>query len=202
MPRRAAERKPGEGMAKQDQRPAGYPVGCETELTLGDGRTVFIRPIVPSDSAELAEAIRTADADTLHTRFLGATPTVTDGLLRALTCLDYRTRFALAAFAPDGRGVAVARYVADAPQTSAEVAVAVDPQWRRVGLATALVRLLAERAQSMGIGTFTAFFTAVNRPVTELASHSGARVSISQGVAELSAQLTEAQGRAAMGPHG
>jgi GNAT superfamily N-acetyltransferase len=167
--------------------PSGYPDAYDLRLRLDDGRRVHVRPILPSDAAELAQAIRTADPQTLHARFLGAAPHVTPMLLDALTRLDYTTRFALVARAR-GHGIAVARYIRlasepDAP-VSAEVAVAVAPDWRRVGLATRLLGLLARRANECGISTFTVLFMATNRPVVELAYEAHARIFIADGVAQ------------------
>jgi hypothetical protein len=54
--------------------PADYPSSYESVMRLADGRRVKIRPILPSDAPELAEAIRTADAETLRARFLGGPP--------------------------------------------------------------------------------------------------------------------------------
>ena len=173
--------------------PSGYPSSYESAVGLAEGRQVEIRPILPSDAPELAEAIRTADAETLHARFLGGAPQLTDAVLDKLTRVDYVRRFALVARSR-GRGVAVARYGV-LPRSrdgspAADVAVTVAPEWRRVGLATALVELLARRAQECGITDFTALFLAENRPVTELAHEGHARVVIAEGVAQLHATLT------------
>jgi GNAT superfamily N-acetyltransferase len=174
-------------------RPPGYPGSYESVMRLADGRRVQIRPILPSDAPELAEAIRTADAETLHARFLGGPPPLTDAVLAALTRVDYVSRFALVARARR-RGVAVARYATLPPSGDrsavADVAVVVAPEWRRVGLATALVQLLARRAQECDITDFTALFLADNRPVTELAHEGHARVVIREGAAQLYAPLT------------
>ncbi len=173
--------------------PVGYPDSYETSLRLADGRRVGVRPILPSDAPELAEAIRTADPETLHARFLGGPPPLTEAVLDRLTRLDYTHRFALVARDRTGRGVAVARYTAlpesAAGKRAAEVAVAVDPPWREVGLATELIRMLARRALECGITEFTATFLAQNRPVAELAHTGHARVAIKKGVAELQARL-------------
>lgn len=169
----------------------GYPSSYESVVGLADGRRVEIRPILPSDTPKLVEAIRTADAQTLHSRFLGGPPRLTDTVLDGLTQVDYLSRFALVARSR-GRGVAVARYAlqpSPGVPAVAEVAVAVAPQWRRVGLGSALVQLLAHRAQECGITDFTAMFLAENRPVTELAHDGHARVVIAQGVAQLYATL-------------
>src|SRR5450756_2349173 len=73
--------------------PPEYPSSFESVITLADGRRVQIRPILPSDAPELAEAIRTADAETLRARFLGGPPPLTDATLDRLTRVDYRSRF-------------------------------------------------------------------------------------------------------------
>lgn len=122
----------------------------------------------------------TADAETLHARFLGGPPRLTDAVLDGLTRVDYVSHFALVA-RTGGRGVAVARYasppLSGAGSVVAEIAVAVAAEWRRVGLATALVELLTRRAQECGITEFTALFLAQNRPVTE----AGARGTCASG---------------------
>ncbi len=153
---------------------------------LSDGRRVFIRPIVPADAPELGEAIRAADPETLHRRFLGAPPKVTPRLLEHLTSVDYLHRFALVARdARTGHGVAVARYEGSGDST-AEVAVVVHPGWRRVGLATVLVRLLARAAINRGFHAFSASYLAENRPVAALLTDAGGAGTalIRQGLAE------------------
>ncbi|MFG1949249.1 GNAT family N-acetyltransferase [Nonomuraea sp. NPDC048826] len=161
-------------------------------MTLRDGRTVVLRPIVPGDAPALAEAIREADPATLRRRFLGAPPPVTDRLLRHLTSVDYARRLALVGLDPDsGRGIAIARYEPVDEQT-AEVAVAVDPAWRREGLATAMVKLLARAALERGYRTFTATYLADNRPVEALVSVSDGHQRIKQGLAEAAVALQHA----------
>lgn len=69
--------------------PPGYPAAYQQEVMLSDGRRVAIRPILPSEAPELANAIRAADPDTLHRRFPGAPPGVNPRLLEHLTVVDY-----------------------------------------------------------------------------------------------------------------
>jgi RimJ/RimL family protein N-acetyltransferase len=180
--------------------PEGYPRAFERELRLSDGRTVSIRPIVPEDRERLAEAIRTADPETMHRRFLGTPPHVTPALLTRLCTVDYRKRFALvAADQRTGEGAAIARYETTVDGI-ADVAVAVDPAWRRVGLATALVEMLAEAAVDSGIHAFSAYYLAENRPVTALLHlvGSGARQTIEDGCAETVVTLDRAAVKAAI----
>ena len=99
-------------------------------VTLREGCSVLIRPILPSDAPALAEAIESADADTIHRRFLGGRPQVTPELLDFLTTVDYTSRFALFAVEPASqRGVAIARYEPAEQDGTADVAIAVTPGW-------------------------------------------------------------------------
>ncbi len=162
----------GRGARPQRQNadlPPGYPREYVRQVTLRDGRSVLIRPIQPGDAPALAEAIESADADTIRRRFLGGHPRVTPGLLDFLTTVDYTSRFALVAVEPASqRGVAIARYEPAGQDSTAEVAIAVSPAWRNVGLATKLLRMLAQAAGQRGIHTFTGTYLADNRPVTAL----------------------------------
>ncbi|HEY7596180.1 MAG TPA: GNAT family N-acetyltransferase [Actinophytocola sp.] len=171
--------------------PDGYPVAYERWLRLRDRRRVWVRPILPSDAPDLAEAIRCADPDTLRRRFLGSTPRLTPTLLRWLTTVDYVRRFALVAFDPGtGRGVAVARFE-PLDDGVAEVAVVVDPAWRRAGLATALVEMLGRAALERGVHSFGASYLAENRPISAMLDHSAGGVTqlISHGVTEAAVDL-------------
>jgi GNAT superfamily N-acetyltransferase len=180
--------------------PPGYPREYERRLRLKDGRTVVVRPVVPDDGPLLAEAMLTADPDTLRRRFLGGAPRVTSALVARLTTLDYVRRFALAAADErTGRGVAIARYEA-VNGGVADVAVVVDPAWRRVGLTTALVELLAQAALDRGIHELSATYLAENRPVSALLALTGGTGSrlIRQGIAEVAVALDRAEVQAAV----
>lgn len=189
---------PGEWMGLEPEPgelPPGYPEKYQREEVLRDGRRVFIRPILPGDAAELAEAIKTADAETLRLRFLGGPPEVTPGLMAHLTVVDYVRRFALVAFdAASGQGVAVARYE-PAGEGIAEIAMAVKPVWRRAGLGTLLILLLAKAAAERGVHTFTASYQAENRPVAALVEDAGglSALVIESGVADFSLPIDRRQ---------
>lgn len=164
-----ARSRPGCPARQSTNLPAGYPEEYRQVVTLRDGRSVLIRPIQPSDAPALAEAIRSADADTIRLRYLGGRPQVTPGLLNFLTNVDYTSRFALVAVEPASqRGIAIARYEPSGQDGTADVAIAVSSGWRDAGLATELLRLLAQAASERGIRTFTGSYLAENRPVTAL----------------------------------
>jgi GNAT superfamily N-acetyltransferase len=153
--------------------PDGYPRDLEGRLRLADEREVFVRPIVPADLDALRVAIVNADPQTIHDRFLGGRRPTDERTLQRLTTVDYVHRLALVAFAPDGPGVAIARYEGATGSDEAEVAVVVDPDWRRVGLASGLLRMLADAALERGIRRFTTTSYADNVDVHDILARSG-----------------------------
>ena len=172
--------------------PSGYPQEYRRLVTLRDGRSVLIRPVLPSDAPGLAESIASADADTIHRRFLGGRPQVTPGLLEFLTTVDYRRRFALVAVDPASqRGVAIARYEPAEQDGAADVAIAVIPAWRGAGLAGELLHVLAQAASERGIHTFTGMYLADNSPVAALTNeaHEPANRVTSRGITQFSVPL-------------
>jgi GNAT superfamily N-acetyltransferase len=150
----------------------GYPMDLERQASLADGRSVFIRPIRPGDAAALRNALATADHETLYARFLGSPPHKA-AAIQKLVEVDYVNRLALVAVTPEGTGAGIARYEGKPGSDTAEVAVAVDARWRRVGLGSLLLRSLGEAAVPRGIRRFTALVLADNAPVMAVLRASG-----------------------------
>lgn len=168
--------------------PASYPYDYERAVTLDDGRTVHVRPVVPGDAVLLAREVDVADVDTLYHRFFNPAIRLDEARLHYLTELDYELRFALAAF-DHGEGVAIARYE-PAGDATAEVAVVVKPAWRGVGLATELFQLLEEAAIERGMEHFIAFYLAENHAIERVLAKRGfAGIEIEGGVARVSKLL-------------
>jgi GNAT superfamily N-acetyltransferase len=179
-----------DGHASPQALPNDYPHEFERSVVLRDGRTVLIRPVVPTDAPALRHAIDTADSETLYHRFFNSSITLDEHQIHRLTDLDYRRRFALVAFAPDGIGVAIARYE---PYTEGvvEMAVAVTPSWRRIGLASTLFAMLEEAARARGVARLHAYYLAENRAAEHLMATRGfTGPHIEDGVAEVSKPLT------------
>ena len=168
----------------QAVRPAGYPVEEEYPVVLTDGRSAHVRPVVPGDVEALRDAIAQADPETLRRRFLGGGPPRTQGALRRLVEVDYLHRFALAAFDDAGRGVGIARYEGERTWPVVDVAVAVDPAWRGVGLGSELVRRVVRRAVCQGATDVSVDFFSDNLRVHQLvrAAHLPEQRSVDHGV--------------------
>lgn len=180
-----------EGFGGAEGPPDTYPVELVADVDLADGRSVHVRPIVPSDAPALAAALAGADAETLRLRFLGWRPVLDDATLRHLVEVDYRWRLALVAFDSAGGGVGIARYEGRPREEAAEIAVAVAPDWRNVGLGSRLLTMLGEAAVARGIRRFVAFYLEDNHDVEGLVKASGLphRSRLSRGVVEAELDL-------------
>lgn len=145
--------------------PKGYPKDLEETVTLADGRSVWVRPILPSDYEQLATAAETADQETLLNRFFTSAPHLSAKKLHYLAEVDYENRLALVALDENGHGIAVGRYEGSPDSDTAEVAVAVDPAWRRNGLASILLARLEPAAAARGITHFEAIYLPQNHAI-------------------------------------
>ena len=54
--------------------PPGLPSWLSRDVVLLDGRSVFVRPVFPTDVAELRRVVTDADVETVRSRFLGGRP--------------------------------------------------------------------------------------------------------------------------------
>lgn len=161
------------GQASSADYPSGYPAELEQSLTLRDGRRVFVRPVIPADELAFERELREADAETLYQRFFTAQPKLDAKRRHSLVHVDYQWRLALVAFAEDARAVGIGRYESMPDQERAEIAFVIHPTWRRVGLASALLRRLAEAAQARGFRRLIALYLQDNQAMATLLAQSG-----------------------------
>jgi RimJ/RimL family protein N-acetyltransferase len=151
------------------------------EVSLRDGTLVRIRPILPEDKDHILDGFRRLSPESRYRRFLSPIDELTPDMLRELTEVDYRDRFAYGAFSLDvpgpPLGIGVARYVRlhDEPQV-AEAAVTVVDDYQERGLGTLMLQALGAVALENGIVRFRAYSLETNRPLQELAARLGAEI--------------------------
>lgn len=137
-------------------------------VRLRDGSRVLIRPIEPDDRQTLAEGFERLSPESRYRRFFAPVRELSERDLDYLTRVDHRDHEALIAVEPDtGRAVGVARFVRTAPEV-AEPAIVVADDVQRLGLGTALLDALAERARAEGIARFEAPVLAGNHEAIRL----------------------------------
>ncbi len=170
--------------------PDGYPHELERTARLGNGASVFIRPIVPEDAPRLAEEILVADSETLYLRFFTTNVQPDAAMLEALTVLDYRERLGVAMLSATGDTVGVARYGAiDA--SSVEVAVSVKKRWRRLNAGNVLLATVEEAASRRGYTKAIALHLTENQGAQRLLEQRNyRRTAVGDGIAEMVLDLS------------
>jgi RimJ/RimL family protein N-acetyltransferase len=125
---------------------------------------VRVRPL-RRDDGWLLDAVMAGMSDqSRYQRYHGPKPRLTSADRRYLTSVDGRDHVALAALAPDGSPIAIARYVRlkDDPAT-AELGIEVVDAWQGQGLGIELITRLARRAAASGIERLAARVLDANR---------------------------------------
>ena len=128
-----------------------------SRVQLNDARHVAIRAIFPSDLDALRTFFAALTRATRRLRFHSPINELSEHVLRKLTMVDHRAHVALIAEIHDTAVdqpttlVAEARYIRGADPDSAEFALVVAEQWRRIGLGTSLTRILAQHARFAGV---------------------------------------------------
>jgi acetyltransferase len=155
-----------------------YPTHLIRCLSLRNGATVLVRPILASDAPAVQAFFRGLSAHTRYLRFFMTLPELTPALLARIVDVDHRRRTTLAAFAradDDRRLIGIAQYVvADEVQAGqADVALVLDDRWQGRGLGRLLLLALADAARDAGVVEFGADVLAENRAMLSLARASG-----------------------------
>jgi GNAT superfamily N-acetyltransferase len=139
-------------------------------VELHDGTRALIRPIEATDRERLRRGFESASADSIFRRFHAPLPKLSGPQLDYLTAIDHVRHEAVIAVDPvSGESFGTARFVrSEERPDSAEFAIGVGDRWMRIGLGTALLTALVQRARAMGIVEFTAAIQADNAAIKRL----------------------------------
>jgi acetyltransferase len=152
-------------------------------VQLNDSSQVTIRPILPSDFDALRTFFAALSQATRRLRFHIPIDELPEPLLREFTMANDPAHVAFVAEIHDGAVdrpatlVAEARYIRNADSESAEFALVVADNWRRVGLGTTLTRILARSARFAGVRRLWGDMLEDNKAMRSLAHSLGARLS-------------------------
>ena len=109
-------------------------------MVLGNGDTVFIRPLTPDDRPELAAFHERQSSDSIYRRFFSPKPQLSEKELLHFTDVDMVDRAALAVESHD-EFIAWASYERWPGRNEAEAAFMVDDAHQGAGIATLLLGL-------------------------------------------------------------
>jgi acetyltransferase len=152
-------------------------------------RHVTIRPILPTDLDALGTFFAALSDATRRLRFHSSINELPEHVLRKFTMVDHRAHVALIAEIHDAAVdqpttlVAEARYIRSADSESAEFALVVADNWRRIGLGTSLTRNLARHARLAGVRRLCGDVLEDNKAMRGFAHSLGARLSRAIGCA-------------------
>jgi acetyltransferase len=173
----------------------GYPAHLSRTWTLASGQSLFVRPI-RHDDGELEEAfVRGLSLESRYQRMLSGGIKVTPEWIDSMTHIDYRRHMAFAVIAErDGveQFAGVGRYVVDASNSSADIALVVADAWQGKGLGRRLLEMLLEHAASAGIPEATGVVLSTNVAMLRLVRSMGFAVRAELGdatVRRISRQL-------------
>jgi acetyltransferase len=163
-------------------------------VQLNDARHVSIRPILPSDLGALRTFFAALSRETRRLRFHSAIGELSEYLLREFTMVNHRAHVAFVAEIHGAAGqpttlVAEARYMRSADSESAEFALVVAEDWRRIGLGTTLTRIMAQRARFTGVRRLCGDVLEDNKAMRGFAHSLGARLSRAIGCVRLSLEV-------------
>jgi acetyltransferase len=171
------------------------PAADYVRVQLNDARHVSIRPIQPSDLEALRAFFAALSRETRRLRFHSSIGELPEHLMREFTMVNHRAHVAFVAeihnsvIDPPTALVAEARYIRSADSESAEFALVVADNWRRIGLGTALTRIMAQRARFTGVRRLCGDVLEDNKAMRGFARSLGARLSRAIGCVRLSLEL-------------
>jgi ribosomal protein S18 acetylase RimI-like enzyme len=165
----------------------------QVAVRLDDGRSVDITPLRSVHAQTFTTFLEEMSHDDRRRRFMQAMPLISPRLVTQLIDVDHCSHVAWMAMV-GSRAVAEVRYVRSPASSSAEIAFAVDADFRRVGLGRRLVEAVGVVARSEGLDTFTAMVAPDNRPSVSMLTSLGTKLRFDSGSLEGGGPIPEWQG--------
>ncbi len=157
-----------------------YPSELEEPVTLGDGRTLQLRPIRPEDEPALHAAFAKLTPEEIRLRFFVAMQRIPHPMAARFTQIDYDREMALVLVEPGltGEIFGVVRIHTDPDLERAEFAVLVRHEVGNRGLGTLLMNRIIAYAKSRGIGEIYGLVLRENRKMLKLSRDLGFAVRV------------------------
>ena len=133
-----------------------YPRELEENITLADGRQLWLRPILPEDEPSLQRAFNKLTPEEIYLRFFAPLKMLTHTMAARFTQIDYDRQMALVLTEHGTPGSAElygsVTIVCDPDMQRAEYAILVRHDMARRGLGTLLMQRIISYAHRRGIG--------------------------------------------------
>jgi acetyltransferase len=139
----------------------------------------------PTDAPLIQAFVSRLSPESIYNRFLSTITGLSDADAARLATVDYVDRMALVATLLSDEGeltIAVARYARSVSESDrAELAIVVEDQYQKLGLARTMLKHIAIYAREHGIHTFTGTINGGNLRMREFVKNCGLPVTISAG---------------------
>jgi len=148
-----------------------YPVRYEERLIVKNGKSVFIRPLLPSDKSLILDLFGKLGRDSIYLRFLTYLKSLPDDLLFQLTHINYSEQFALVAVIHENNKdalIAVVRYFYEPGKKTTDFAIVVRDDWQNCGLGKTLLLKLFAIGKEYGLTRFVSIIDPENRVMKHL----------------------------------
>ena len=152
------------------------PVDEAVDVSLRDGSSMRLRPVLPGDEPGMRRFYDQLSTDSIVFRFFGLADL--DWATTWSVDVDHADREALVAIAGPDRAIVAHGIYIRSDATRAEVAFVVADGWQKHGIATIMLAHLAAAANRRGIETFTASVMAANHRMIQVFRDSGFPVAI------------------------
>ncbi len=152
----------------------------ESDIVLGDGSIVHLRPVAKEDQAIVRELLEDLSADSRATRFFSAAIDI-EGTAELLVQVGGDRAFGLLALHGNPPRPAAHGFCVRTAPGRAEVAFTVADRFQGQGMASIILAQMAEAARAVGIDVFEATVLPENAAMLEVFSGSGFPVHTSSG---------------------
>jgi GNAT superfamily N-acetyltransferase len=140
----------------------GYPKQYETRLTMKDGRELFLRPVLPTDTGLVKDFYDSLSERTKYLRFFIPKKEARSDRVQKFATVDYEKSMVIVALYRDAI-VGAARYDWDDTERCLELAETVRDEWQGKGLGTDLFRYIVKIAKENGYAEMTALILDENK---------------------------------------
>jgi acetyltransferase len=172
-----------------------YPQHLSRTWTLGPGQSLLVRPVRHDDGEREMAFVSALSRESRYQRMLSGGVKVTPEWIDSMTHIDYRRHMAFAVTTTSNGAeqfIGVGRYVVDASESSADMALVLADAWQGQGLGRRLLETLVGHAAGAGIREAVGVVFTTNVAMLRLARSVGFTVSPEPGdatVRRISRQL-------------
>jgi acetyltransferase len=150
-----------------------YPWHWIRATKLKNGAPVQLRPIRPEDAESIIALVKEMSPESRYFRFMHAINELSPQMVAQFTKLDYDRQMAMVATDDEENIIGVSRYVMSSDRQFGEFAISISEQWKALGLASSLMRLLLEHAKKQGLQSLQGDVLMSNRPMQALMTSLG-----------------------------